>query len=57
LVLLFVNWANEGTQVVTILKKHSHGNFKWAEQDNDHVLLVIITSNKNGQESNKNLKV
>jgi hypothetical protein len=45
-----------GTHTTDIGGKSFHTNLKRAWKDNEYKLLTPITSNKNGQESNKNLE-
>jgi hypothetical protein len=41
---------------IATIRKSYHINFKWAWNASELELLALITSNKNGRKSNKNLK-
>jgi hypothetical protein len=53
---LYANCSNKGRHVAATKRRNSRNNFKCAWKGSEPKLLTLITSNKNGCESNKNLK-
>jgi hypothetical protein len=50
------NSSNGGTNIITIKGRSFYTNLKWVWKYSKLELFIPITSNKNEQESNKNLK-